>query len=279
MSRILIQAGHAEPRQPGHLDQTGTRREIEFSMKMQAELANLFRRDGRFTVQTCPGLFPYPEWRGDVFLSLHLDGAGNPASHGFSLGWPANGRAPGRGPELAGRIAKRFLAIPHPGGHHADNYTDALRGYYGWSRVDAPTKVLIEHGYSTNAAEQAWMFTHVPHMARATYGAVLEHLGLKGPLEEAAGFAPPWPVFADGKQFGAGSLLNPYLIMRIAAKLRAAGKTPPYRAVVGVTEIASGKFWGLAGPNKDYISAISGFLRQGADVVIDGVVTIKTKKV
>jgi hypothetical protein len=190
---------------------------------MQVELARLFRADGRFRVDLCPGLMPAPGWVGDVFLSLHCDGAG-PTAHGFGFGWPANGRNPGRGPELAARIAKRFLAIPHPGGHHLpDNYTDGERGYYGWGHVSAATKVLIEHAFMTNPSERAWAVSHIPQMAAATHAAVLEHLGLKTP----AAVKPRGPrrmTTLDGKTvLWTGRFVSPSFIAALRREIASRG--------------------------------------------------------
>lgn len=279
MLRILIQAGHNPPMQPGHETETGTGGEREFAARMQAVLADLFRKDGRFHVDTCPGLMPSPGWAGDVFIALHCDGGGSSA-RGFGFGWPGNGRDPGRGPELAHRIAKKFAAIPHPGGHHApDNYTDGERGYYGWSRASAPSKVLIEHGFLTNSYERVWLNSHIPEMAAATYASVLDHLGLKARHVVVPKYEPPWTVWAEGKQIGRGRVDNPYVVVRISVALRAAGKKPPYKAYVDGKPIALGKFWGPTGPNSVYVKAISAQLHAGHDVDVEHVVTIKTRRV
>ena len=189
MIRILIQAGHVAPRQKGHESETGTGHEQELSLKMQVALSERFFKDDRFSVALCPGQIP-ESWTGEVFIALHGDGA-SATSHGFSLGWPSNGRPNGRGPKLAALIARNFMRIPHPGGHHADNYTDGMRGYYGWNHTHAPTKVLIEHAFLTNPTERAWVMGHIDALADATFRAVLEHEGL--PLVAKPAQAAPAP--------------------------------------------------------------------------------------
>ena len=103
MISVLIQSGHTYPREPGHESETGTVREQEFSTKMGKRLVTIFAADKRFRVRTCGGDVP-DGWVGDLFLSLHADG-GAPEAHGYSFGWPANGRDAGRGPVLAGKLA------------------------------------------------------------------------------------------------------------------------------------------------------------------------------
>jgi len=190
MPKVLIQAGHVAPREPGFESGTGTVREQELTARMQGALAAKFQADGRFTVTLAPGDLP-DGWTGDVALFLHGDGAGNPSAHGFSFGWPDGD--PGRAPALATLITSGFLGLGHPGGHHPDNYTGGLRGYYGYRRTTAPTRLLIEHGFMTNPGEQAWVFQHLGELANATYRAVVAHLGL----------AMIWtgrPSWADGLQ-------------------------------------------------------------------------------
>lgn len=190
MPKILIQAGHVAPREPGFESGTGTVREQELTLRMQGALNAKFTADRRFQVTLAPGDLP-DQWVGDVALYLHGDGAGNPTARGFSFGWPVD--APGRSPILAERIGAGFAALGHPGGHHPDNYTGGLRGYYGYRRTVAPTRLLIEHGFLTNPTEQAWIFEHLGEMAGVTYRAVVEHLG----LPVVSGDRPSW---ADGLQ-------------------------------------------------------------------------------
>src|SRR5262245_28389796 len=125
--RVLVQAGHAAPREPGFENQTGTNGEIELVTQIRDRLVNLLRADGRFET------FPMPGWirpRGiqvDAALFLHADGSGSPASSGYSFGYPAYRI----NRELAELIDDEFRKLPGHPPHHADNYTPDMRGYYG----------------------------------------------------------------------------------------------------------------------------------------------------
>ena len=271
MISVLIQSGHTYPREPGHESETGTVREQEFSTKMGKRLVTIFAADKRFRVRTCGGDVP-DGWVGDLFLSLHADG-GSAEAHGYSFGWPANGRDPGRGPELAKRLAAEWSRIGHPGGHHSDNYTDGMRGYYGWSRVVAPTEVLVEHGFLTNPGERSWMFSHVDEMAQATYRAILNHYGLK-PVRSAALATVTLGdvVVADGL------LLTARVCRRIGYALRASGRSKPFTArVEGGPVIAHGRLW-VGGRASWLMRQVSRAVRQGHVVVLDGVVRITPHK-
>ena len=271
MIDVLIQSGHVFPREPGHESETGTVREQEFTRAMQKRVELVFARDRRFRVRTCSGDVP-DGWIGDLFLSFHADGGGASAS-GYSFGWPANGRDPGRGPNLARLLAAEWAALKHPGGHHTDNYTDGMRGYYGWSRVVAATKVLIEHGFMTRPEEQAWMFAHVDEMAQATYRAILKHYGLR-PVRRT-----PMATVTYGSDVVAnGELLTGPVCRRIGAALRNAGHRKPFTArVVDGPVIAHGRLW-LGGRASWMMRRVARAVGQGHVVSLDGVVFVTPYK-
>ena len=90
-----------------------------------------------------------------------------------------------------------------------------------------------------------------------------------------AHYAPPWPVFVGDKQIANGRLTNPVVVFRIARALKAAGKYKPYTTDFGT----EGQFWKNGRPNGAFIRPIAARLRAGYNVVVGGVVTIKTRKV
>lgn len=91
----------------------------------------------------------------------------------------------------------------------------------------------------------------------------------------AVKYAQPWPVFADGKQIGAGRLTDYLLVRRIRAALAAHGLRPPFTATSDGVPVARGRFW-LPGA---FTRAIAVRLHAGHDVVVNNTVTIKTRKV
>lgn len=108
----------------------------------------------------------------------------------------------------------------------------------------------------------------------AIYAWVVTHRTAK-PSTTRSPFAPPWGVYAGGRQIGAGKLTDPVLIYRISRALRAAGHRPPYTArLKGGQVIGHGKFW----PPGDFTKVLSGHLRLGRDVEVNKTVTITTRK-
>jgi N-acetylmuramoyl-L-alanine amidase len=191
--RVLIQAGHVAPREPGFEGGTGTVREQELSLALQSRLARRLLADGRFDVTRSPGDIPNG-WTGDLFISLHGDGSGSDKASGFCFGFPPGSAESARFAALVRREFERIAGYPT---HRKDNYTGNLTGYYGWRRTNAPAKVLIEHGFLTNPNERAFLFSHLAEIALAEYRAILAYFGysitpkprepviVNTPLEEA----------------------------------------------------------------------------------------------
>ena len=88
MKRILVQAGHMRPLQPGHETQTGADGEAELVARIQKALVAPLDRDADFHGVPMPGLIDdNVDVDGAVFL--HADGALATSARGFSLDFPA----------------------------------------------------------------------------------------------------------------------------------------------------------------------------------------------
>ncbi len=108
-----------------------------------------------------------------VFVALHQDGSENRTARGASVGYPTDG--------LGRQLGQTWKALYQlggwPSGFRDDNYTRALRTYYGFRRSDARAKLLIEHGFATNLDDQRWMWNRWADVARINAEAVAHHLG------------------------------------------------------------------------------------------------------
>lgn len=169
MKRVLVQAGHIAPREPGFEGGTGTIREQEFARKLRDKLCALLEEDGRFLPIPCPGDIPNGI-KVDAALFEHADGSTNASRRGYCFGYPkdpVNQR-------LAHLIDLEYAKLPGHPPRGTDNYTGGLSGYYGYGRVDTlGPEVLVESGFMTNPAEQAWLFANVSNLALAQYQALL----------------------------------------------------------------------------------------------------------
>ena len=171
--RVLIQAGHLAPRQPGLEAYTGTVREQELTKALQRRLVELFEADDRFDPVPCPGrIDPSQIGAVDAALFLHGDGSDNKAASGYSFGFPVHPV----NERLATLINEEFQSIPDLPRRRDNNYTRGLARYYGYRSVatDGP-EVLVEHGFLTNPAEQKWIFSNLDQLASAEYRAVCRY--------------------------------------------------------------------------------------------------------
>ncbi|HEY7630590.1 MAG TPA: N-acetylmuramoyl-L-alanine amidase [Thermoleophilaceae bacterium] len=188
MKRILVQAGHKPPLQPGHLTQTGAPGERELVSDIQAALCRMLDRDDNFEPIPKPGKLD-DSTQCDAALFLHADGAA-PSAHGYSFGFPDDPV----NEKLAEMIADEFEKLPgHPAPRRQDNGTDDEHFYYGFTHTHTPgPEVLIEHGFVTNPTEMAWMKAHIKDLARAEHAALRRFFGL-APAPDAH----PHPPHAD----------------------------------------------------------------------------------
>jgi len=182
--RILVQAGHNTPLQPGHLSETGANGEAQLVARIQKRLVAILQGDSRFEPLPKPGLIP-DHTKADAAVYLHGDGAG-PTATGFSFGFPDKTvTETAVNKKLANLIAAEFAKIPGHPHRRPDNGTDDAHFYYGFHLVDAAgPETLIEHGFLSNPSEKQWMQSHVPQLARAEYVAICRFFGLT-PAEPA----------------------------------------------------------------------------------------------
>ena len=189
--RILVQAGHLDPREPGFESGTGTNGEQALVRAIRDKLATILRADGRFEALPMPGWIRPRGIKVDAALFLHADGSGNPTASGFSFGYPSYAV----NKLLADLIGEEFQRLPGHPPHRADNYTRDLAGYYGFSRVDTPgPEVVVEHGFLTNPRERAWLTSHVDELARAEYKALLRYFKMAAKDQPSPPPPPPKPA-------------------------------------------------------------------------------------
>jgi hypothetical protein len=173
--RVLVQAGHQRPLQPGHEGQTGAPGEADLVARIQRRLVQLLNQDGNFSGIPMPGRIN-DGVAVDAALFLHADGAANPTASGFSVGFPnfdVNRK-------LAQLIAEEIAAIPGAPRRRPDNNTVDMAQYYGFSHVATPgPEVLVEHGFVTNPDERVWLNDHVDDIAHAELNALRRFFGLE----------------------------------------------------------------------------------------------------
>ena len=155
---FVIQAGHEgrpESCAPLHVKAcnlgTGAagERERDWTRIVADETARKLRAAG-YTVVRRPADYPaHDTARAAVFL--HFDGSSVACRSGASAGFPAEtSRA------FIDAWERRYRAL-FPYRFVGENFTSNEREYYGFRKVDAPEKLLIEFGEMTCPAQFAWM--------------------------------------------------------------------------------------------------------------------------
>src|SRR5690349_4754859 len=186
--RIMVQAGHMVPMQPGHEKETGAAGERELVRDIQQALIGLLGDDDRFVPLAVPGRIPNRA-QVDAALFLHADGSGDRTAGGYSFGYPEFAV----NKQLALLIASEFERIPGHPRRRRDNGTKDEAFYYGFHHVDTPgPEVLIEHGFVSNPREHAWLTRNVKALAFAEYRALCRYFGLG-----LQGEAPPTRTMAS----------------------------------------------------------------------------------
>ncbi|MGH9266839.1 MAG: N-acetylmuramoyl-L-alanine amidase [Acidimicrobiales bacterium] len=166
---VVVQMGHVA-RTTGA---TGTRWEQQAAREIAGRVAEGLRRSG-VAVSVTGADDPVPG--SDVFVALHCDGSTDPSRRGASAGWP----------DEAGRLGAAEWKRAHQRhgyawGFHPDNYTVAMRRYYGFRRSSAPVRWLAEHATTTNDEDLTWLASHLDDAALAHVEAISAVLGIPGP--------------------------------------------------------------------------------------------------
>jgi hypothetical protein len=102
----------------------------------------------------------------DLFIALHCDGSTSSTASGASVGYRYRA-----GGEAADIWKDRFRVRGWPYGFRDDNYTSALRYYYGtgWAAsAGIPAAFILEHGFLTNPTrDRAWLRSETGRRAAA----------------------------------------------------------------------------------------------------------------
>jgi hypothetical protein len=197
MKRVLVQAGHLPPLQPG-VKGLGTNGERELVTQIRDQLVTLLLSDGRFEAIAMPGRIP-TGIQCDAALFLHADGVTDQTAHGCSFGFderfPVNRH-------LADLIFEEFAKLPGHPTRRRDNGTADEHHYYGFRLVDTPgPETLVEHGFLTNPTERQWLLGHIEELAHAEYVALCRHFGLapSGSLSHNGGTVHTEPPVATAE--------------------------------------------------------------------------------
>jgi hypothetical protein len=149
MPVLVVQRGHCY-RTTGA---TGTTGEQQYASAVANACANLLHGRNGWTVRSILADDPTSRYAGDAFVAIHCDGSTSASARGASIGYR---NAAG---QKFGQAWKRaYAARGWTGGFRPDNYTEALRLYYGTGNAISQGNsqaFIAECGFLTNAQDKA----------------------------------------------------------------------------------------------------------------------------
>jgi hypothetical protein len=174
---VVVQAGHqGRPAScaPNHVRacnigaSSGQYREIEWTPIVADAIAQALRKAGLRVVRR-PADYPEHD-TAKVALFIHFDGADPPCTSGASVGVP-----PTTPHEFVAGWEKTYGAF-FPYRFVGENISTNESHYYGFRKVDAPRKMLIEYGELTCPAQAAWLAPRLRALGTFTANFVLGQL-------------------------------------------------------------------------------------------------------
>lgn len=270
---VVVQRGHV-PRKTG---KTGAPGEQKFAIAAAERVAfHLSRLGHRVSVIDAdpPSVSHY---RGDLFIALHYDSSPNPSTRGASVGYRS-----AEGHDFADAWKRHYAANGWAGGFRDDNYTDALRGYYGVKRAveqGTRTALIIEAGFHSHHGDAALLAAPEgpERVARAVAAAVAEIYGaptsqlkdwfdmatrqdLAAVVDEAldARFGGRWPprclIFETGTT---GVVWAVNLIAGTRRNLTGDQFAVDQHEALGYVKQADGEYWGMGPETLQFLDDVT----------------------
>lgn len=149
MPILVVQMGHCY-RKSGA---TGTPGEQDYATRVATACRNLLHGRGGWVVRAILADDAVSLYRGDAFVAIHCDGSTSATARGASIGY----RTP-EGQAFGQAWKRAYDARGWDSGFRPDNYTDALRGYYGVGNAMAQGNrraFIAECGFLTNGEDRA----------------------------------------------------------------------------------------------------------------------------
>jgi hypothetical protein len=174
---VVVQAGHEgrpESCAPNHVHacnigaSSSYGREIAWTPIVADALTARLRAAG-LRVARRPADYPQHD-TARVAIFIHFDGAEPACASGTSVGFPATT------PRAFVADWERTYRNVFPFKNVGENISTNEEHYYGFHKVDAPVKMLIEYGEITCPAQAAWLAPRLRELGTVTAQFVIGHL-------------------------------------------------------------------------------------------------------
>lgn len=205
-AQVLIQAGHeGKKRNKGNgtttsVGATGIALPEHKMTPIVADRATEVLRAHGVSVVRVPGVYPRV-FHVDLGICLHFDGSTSPCGSGASVGYPAG--VPAGSNKPTAQLWKSIWGEVWPFGFEDDNFTEDLRGYYGYSRMSTNiAELLIEFGEISCPQQDAWLQANLHLLGDMVAYFAGRVLGVDIP--KPTGFVDPAAVGGGGGAGGGG---------------------------------------------------------------------------
>jgi N-acetylmuramoyl-L-alanine amidase len=165
---VVIQAGH-ENRISGNTGATGSRyKETEWNTLVANEITKRLR-SWNIDVKRIPAKVPF--LRAKIAVSIHFDSAKRACHSGASIGYPDKDSY-----DFARHWEKLYKAY-YPFKWHQDNFTENLKHYYAYKKIDAEKFLVLELGEITCDEQTKWLKPRLKKIAHLVAYAIATELG------------------------------------------------------------------------------------------------------
>ena len=169
---VVIQAGH-ENRISGNTGATGSRyKETEWNTFVADEVTKRLR-SWDIDVKRIPAKVPF--LRAKIAVSIHFDSAKRACHSGASIGYPDKDSY-----GFARHWEKLYKAY-YPFKWHQDNFTENLKHYYAYRKIDAEKFLVLELGEITCDEQTKWLKPRLKKIAHLVAYAIATELGKNVP--------------------------------------------------------------------------------------------------
>ena len=170
--KVILHNSHINPLTPGR---TGTRGEQKYQSEIHAKLADMLEAKG-YLVDIYAGKNLPRGVKGDLYLTLHLNGALNASANGYTVSIYPNSTTPKEDQKIKALLINKLSKMPIR--NYQGYETENSKYMYGLTRISKTTPgALVELGFATNANENAWLQKNQNEVVGYVADAIFEFLG------------------------------------------------------------------------------------------------------
>ena len=172
MKKVILHNSHTDPLTPGR---TGTKGEQKYQVEMHAKLADALEARGYLTDIYAGKNLPNGAG-GNLYLTLHLNGALNASAHGFCVSIYPKSTTPEKDQKIKDLLIEKLSGMPIR--NYQGYETENSKYMYGLTRISKTTPgALVELGFATNPNENAWLQKHQDEVVGYVADAIFEFFG------------------------------------------------------------------------------------------------------